>query len=237
MPETHAKTDALTQSPAIPFMDFLATPKRSGVRRTQMVQNYRMPEEICVTRLLDQATLAPMQAEMAHAVAVNLVEALRRKRSSGGVQELVKEFSLSSQEGVALMCLAEALLRIPDTATRDALIRDKIGGGDWGSHLGKSRSIFVNAATWGLVITGKLTPTHSEGNLSGALLRLISRGGEPLLRKGVDIAMRMMGEQFVVGQTIETALARSGKMEALGFSYSFDMLGEAAITADDASRY
>src|SRR5229473_1929174 len=110
------------------------------------------------------------------------------------------------------MCLAEALLRIPDSATRDALIRDKIGGGDWRSHLGHSPSLFVNAATWGLVVTGKLTGTTSESTLSNALIRLVARGGEPLIRRGVDLAMRMMGEQFVMGQTIGEALAAASAL-------------------------
>jgi RHH-type proline utilization regulon transcriptional repressor/proline dehydrogenase/delta 1-pyrroline-5-carboxylate dehydrogenase len=138
---------------------------------------------------------------------------------------------------VALMCLAEALLRIPDRATRDALIRDKISKGDWQSHAGRSASVFVNAATWGLLITGKLVATNSEVGLAGALARLIARGGEPVVRTGVDIAMRMLGEQFVTGRTIAEALANSRRLEARGFSYSYDMLGEAALTAGDASRY
>jgi RHH-type proline utilization regulon transcriptional repressor/proline dehydrogenase/delta 1-pyrroline-5-carboxylate dehydrogenase len=130
-----------------------------------------------------------------------------------------------------------SLLRIPDRATRDALIRDKISTGDWRSHVGHSPSLFVNAATWGLVVTGKLTGTSSEAGLSTALTKLIGRGGEPVIRKGVDMAMRMMGEQFVTGQTIAEALANSRKMEAKGFRYSYDMLGEAATTAADADRY
>ena len=128
------------------------------------------------------------------------------------------------------MCLAEALLRIPDSGPRDTLIRDKISTGDWRAHLGQSPSLFVNAATWGLLMTGRLTATNSDSGLSlGALARLIARGGEPLIRKGVDIAMRMMGEQFVTGQTIEEALANSRELEARGFRYSYDMLGEAAL--------
>ncbi|HEX5572393.1 MAG TPA: proline dehydrogenase family protein, partial [Ktedonobacterales bacterium] len=166
-----------------------------------------------------------------------LTEALRGKSRSGGVEGLIHEYSLSSQEGVALMCLAEALLRIPDRATRDALIRDKISTGDWRSHLGHSPSLFVNAATWGLVVTGQLTATSSEAGLTAALTRLIGRGGEPVIRKGVDLAMRLLGEQFVTGQTIAEALANSRRMEAKGFRYSYDMLGEAATTAEDAERY
>src|SRR5699024_7055506 len=146
------------------------------------------------------------------------------------------EYSLSSQEGIALMCLAEALLRIPDRATRDALIRDKISQGDWQSHL-SSGSLFVNAATWGLMLTGKLVATNSEKGMSNALTRLISKGGEPLIRQAVDRAMRLMGEHFVCGETINKALANSQPWIGKGFNYSYDMLGEAAMTMADAERY
>ncbi len=121
-------------------------------------------------------------------------------------------------------------LRIPDKATRDALIRDKISRGDWKSHVGRSPSLFVNAAAWGLVLTGKLTSTSSEKSLSSALTRVIGKGGEPLIRQGVHRAMKLMGEQFVTGQNIAEALANSRKFEAQGFRYSYDMLGEAAAT-------
>src|SRR3546814_2961798 len=132
---------------------------------------------------------------------------------------------------------SEALLRIPDRATRDALIRDKISHGDWRSHMGESPSLFVNASTWGRMLTGKLVGVNSEQSLSKALTRLIGKGGEPLIRKGVNIAMRMMGEQFVAGQTISAAIANGRKHEDKGFRYSYDMLGEAATTAADAERY
>jgi RHH-type proline utilization regulon transcriptional repressor/proline dehydrogenase/delta 1-pyrroline-5-carboxylate dehydrogenase len=138
---------------------------------------------------------------MARALAARLREQKVGSGREGLVQGLIQEFSLSSQEGVALMCLAEALLRIPDKATRDALIRDKISGANWQSHLGQSPSLFVNAATWGLLLTGKLVATHTEAGLSKALTRIIGKGGEPLIRKGVDMAMRLMGEQFVTGET------------------------------------
>ncbi len=135
------------------------------------------------------------------------------------------------------MCLAEALLRIPDAATRDALIRDKLSPGDWRAHVGQSPSLFVNAATWGLVLTGRLVTTTSEQGLSAALTRLIARSGEPIIRAGVDVAMRLMGEQFVTGRTIEEAIGNSREREAHGFTFSYDMLGEAATTAEDAARY
>ena len=170
-------------------------------------------------------------------LATQLVQGLRSKKDAGGVEALVQEFSLSSQEGVALMCLAEALLRIPDNATRDMLIRDKISHGDWHSHLGNSPSMFVNAAVWGLMLTGKLTATSSEKSLATSLTRLIGKGGEPLIRQGVHRAMKLMGEQFVTGQTISEALANSRPLEKLGFHYSYDMLGEAAMTEADAQTY
>ncbi|MBB3771396.1 RHH-type proline utilization regulon transcriptional repressor/proline dehydrogenase/delta 1-pyrroline-5-carboxylate dehydrogenase [Angulomicrobium tetraedrale] len=220
-----------------PFLPFARSVRPQGVLRARITGAYRMPETEAVPMLLGPATLAPGKAEAARARALALVEALREKGQKGPVEGLIHEYSLSSQEGVALMCLAEALLRIPDRATRDALIRDKIGHGDWQAHVGHSPSLFVNAATWGLVLTGKLTTTSSENGLTGALTRLIGRGGEPLIRKGVDVAMRMMGEQFVTGQTISEALANSRRMEAKGFRYSFDMLGEAATTEADAQRY
>jgi RHH-type proline utilization regulon transcriptional repressor/proline dehydrogenase/delta 1-pyrroline-5-carboxylate dehydrogenase len=205
--------------------------------RAAITAAYRRPEPDCVRDLLPAATLDEAAVAQARGLARRLVETLRAQGTRGTVEGLIREYALSSQEGVALMCLAEALLRIPDMATRDALIRDKIGTGDWHAHLGQSPSLFVNAATWGLVVTGRLVSTSSEAGLSASLTRLIARGGEPLIRRGVDMAMRMMGEQFVTGQTIAEALSNSRKMEARGFCYSYDMLGEAATTADDAARY
>ena len=188
--------------------------------------------------LLDAASRDPQAQARIGADATRLVETLRNKRvKAGGVDALMREFTLSSDEGVALMCLAEALLRIPDAATRDALIRDKIGGGDWNAHVGQSPSLFVNAAAWGLVVTGKLVATHSAQGLSASLTRLLARGGEPLIRKGVDLAMRMLGRQFVTGETIEDAIANGRDNQKRGYRYSYDMLGEAALTTTDAARY
>ncbi len=187
--------------------------------------------------LLELATANADEANRIRTLARSLVAKLRAKTRSSGVEGLIHEYSLSSQEGVALMCLAEALLRIPDAATRDALIRDKLAPGDWRAHLGHSPSLFVNAATWGLVLTGRLVTTTSEQGLSAALTRLIARSGEPIIRAGVDVAMRLMGEQFVTGRTIEEAIGNSREREARGFTFSYDMLGEAATTAEDAARY
>jgi RHH-type proline utilization regulon transcriptional repressor/proline dehydrogenase/delta 1-pyrroline-5-carboxylate dehydrogenase len=155
----------------------------------------RAAEPAVVRGLLDEARLRPDQLQAARRVARTLVENLRARRSrAGGVDALMREFSLSSSEGVALMCLAEALLRIPDATTADALIRDKVSRGDWRAHLGRSQSLFVNAATWGLMITGNLVSTHSDEGLGRSLTQLIARGGEPLIRKGVDLAMRLLGQ-------------------------------------------
>jgi RHH-type transcriptional regulator, proline utilization regulon repressor / proline dehydrogenase / delta 1-pyrroline-5-carboxylate dehydrogenase len=213
-------------------------PAAAAMQHPALVQLHRAPEAECVAALLAAARLDAQRTSAARQQAERLTAALRRRRrSAGGVDALMHEFSLSSQEGVALMCLAEALLRIPDTATADALIRDKLRGGDWGAHIGRGRSLFVNAAAWGLMISGELVSTHSEEGLAAALGRLVARGGEPLIRRGVDLAMRLLGQQFVLGRTIEEALQRARVCEARGYRYSFDMLGEAALTAADAERY
>ncbi len=222
---------------ANPFEGFAPAVRPQSELRRAITAAYRTPETVCVPRLIEAATLPEKVRQDAASTARRLIAALRAKHKGTGVEGLVHEYSLSSQEGVALMCLAEALLRIPDTATRDALIRDKIAEGDWKSHLGGGRSLFVNAATWGLVVTGKLTSTVNDRNLSAALTRLIARCGEPVIRRGVDMAMRMMGEQFVTGETIDEALQRARPLEQRGFRYSYDMLGEAATTGADAQRY
>ncbi|ANH06811.1 trifunctional transcriptional regulator/proline dehydrogenase/L-glutamate gamma-semialdehyde dehydrogenase [Shinella sp. HZN7] len=219
------------------FADFAPPIRPQGELRQRITAAYRTPEEDAVRPLLEKASLPADVAARIRETARTLIVALRAKHKGSGVEGLVHEYSLSSQEGVALMCLAEALLRIPDNATRDALIRDKISEGDWKSHMGGGRSLFVNAATWGLVVTGKLTSTVNDRGLSAALTRLIARCGEPVIRRGVDMAMRMMGEQFVTGETIDEALRNSRALERKGFRYSYDMLGEAATTAADAERY
>jgi RHH-type proline utilization regulon transcriptional repressor/proline dehydrogenase/delta 1-pyrroline-5-carboxylate dehydrogenase len=205
--------------------------------RAAITAAYRRPEPECLPPLIAMAAANPHEARRIEALAHSVVIQLRAKTRSTGVEGLIHEYSLSSQEGVALMCLAEALLRIPDAATRDALIRDKLAPGDWRAHLGHSPSLFVNAATWGLVLTGRLVTTTSEQGLSAALTRLIARSGEPIIRRGVDVAMRLMGEQFVTGRTIEEAIGNSREREARGFTFSYDMLGEAAMNAKDAASY
>lgn len=220
-----------------PFAEFAPPISKQSELRQKITAAYRRPETECLKPLLEAATIDDATKRKISDTARRLIETMRAKYKGNGVEGLVHEYSLSSHEGIALMCLAEALLRIPDKSTRDALIRDKVAGGDWNSHLGGGKSLFVNAATWGLVITGKFTKKFNPDELSSALGKLIARCGEPVIRKGVDMAMRMMGEQFVRGETIEEAIQRSKPLEERGFRYSYDMLGEAATTAEDADRY
>jgi RHH-type transcriptional regulator, proline utilization regulon repressor / proline dehydrogenase / delta 1-pyrroline-5-carboxylate dehydrogenase len=230
---------AVTDSDAIPETMSLADIRHAPTPlRAAITAAFRRDERDAVQWLLAQAHLNDTSRGAIQVLARRLVQSVRAQRTrASGIDALMHEFSLSSQEGVALMCVAEALLRIPDRATADRLIADKIGRGDWRRHLGESPSLFVNAATWGLLITGKLTGTASEQGLSSALTRLIAKGGEPLIRKGLDLAMRMLGNQFVTGQTIAEALANSRDNEAHGYRYSYDMLGEAALTEHDAANY
>ena len=202
-------------------------------------ESYRMGELRSVTALIEQAALTDVQVENVCILATRLVEQVRSMRkSSTGIDSFLTEYSLSSNEGIALMCLAEALLRVPDKATIDTLIKDKLTSADWASHRGQSDFFFVNATTWALMLTGKvLAPEKAESTLSKALMTLANRGGESLVRKSVDKAMRIMSKQFVTGRTIQEALELSKKKEAVGYRYSYDMLGEAALTAQDADRY
>ncbi|WP_227107821.1 trifunctional transcriptional regulator/proline dehydrogenase/L-glutamate gamma-semialdehyde dehydrogenase [Chromobacterium rhizoryzae] len=219
-------------------MQFDAFAHGQSALRDAITSAYRRDERECVQALLPQAAMSDGEVTAVQDLARRLVAEVRRERTkSSGVDALMHEFSLDSAEGIALMCLAEALLRIPDRETADKLIRDKISRGDWKAHLGNSASLFVNAAAWGLLVTGKLVASHSANGLSAAMTRLIAKGGEPLIRKGVDMAMRMLGKQFVTGETIEEALANGREREARGYRFSYDMLGEAAMTEADAQRY
>ena len=194
-------------------------------------------ETEAVGALLAARPLGPEAQAAVIAEAAGLVRATRRAaRRQGVVESFLQQFSLSTAEGMALMCLAEALLRTPDEETRDRLIAEKIGSADWASHLGKSGSLFVNASTWGLLLTGKLVDVDeaAKTDLTAYLKRLAGRVGEPVIRAAIGQAIRIMGEQFVLGGDIEAALARA---KSEGFICSFDMLGEGARTAADAARY
>jgi RHH-type transcriptional regulator, proline utilization regulon repressor / proline dehydrogenase / delta 1-pyrroline-5-carboxylate dehydrogenase len=194
-------------------------------------------EDAIVASLLAAKPLTGAMQQEAVATAITLVEGARASaRQSGVVESFLKEFSLGTREGLALMCLAEALLRTPDAETRDRLIAEKIGSADWAAHLGQSDSLFVNASTWGLMLTGKLVDVDpkAKDDLGGYLKRLTARLGEPVIRQAVMAAVRIMGEQFVLGRTIDDALARAKREKMIA---SFDMLGEGARTDADADRY
>ncbi|WP_010111724.1 trifunctional transcriptional regulator/proline dehydrogenase/L-glutamate gamma-semialdehyde dehydrogenase [Acinetobacter sp. P8-3-8] len=222
-------------------LDYITEFKDKNDHEVAINTAWRRSEPECVEHLLEQTQIDQELNQKIYDIAFNLAHSLRDRKSSSGkagiVQGLLQEFSLSSQEGIALMCLAEALLRIPDSATRDLLIRDKINQGNWKDHLGQSNLMFVNAAAWGLMLTGKLMETPKQTSLSSILTSLLARTGKGIIRKAVDVAMRMMGEQFVTGETIEEALDHAKVLEDKGFRYSYDMLGEAALTEHDADRY
>ena len=172
--------------------------------------------------------------------ATELVAAVRRNKArEGGIDAFLQQYDLSSEEGVLLMCIAEALLRIPDAETADDLIADKITAARWEEHLGTSESLFVNASTWGLMLTGQLLKIDESTRINPAqmLTKLASRAGEPVVRTAMRQAMRIMGHQFVMGRTIKEALQRSTSKRNKSYRYSFDMLGEAALTKADARRY
>ena len=211
-----------------------APPLRAAIRAS-----CRIDESEAVASILAAVALPAEMRDRIADRARALVAAMRRERlGKGGIDAFLHEYALSSPEGVALLCLAEALLRVPDAETIDRLIRDKIGEANWESHLGRSESIFVNASTWALMLTGRLLHTEpAEHDLRGALRRLVARSGEPVVRQAVTAAMRILGRQFVIGRTIEEAIGHAREAERHGFRHSYDMLGEAARTAADAARY
>ena len=197
--------------------------------------HYRTPEREALPPLMERARLAPEERARVAALAKSLIAAMRAAaQKGGGIEQFLQEYRITSAEGVVLLCLAEAFLRIPDAATADALIKDKLGDADWRSHVGKSTSFLVNLSSFMLVATGKLVSTDEA---DGLVARLMARIGEPVLRQAVRAAMHFMGDQFILGKTIEGALERSQRFEAAGFRHSFDMLGEGARTMADARRY
>ena len=190
---------------------------------------YRIDEDQVIDQILPLAEVGVSARSSAWERARQMVLNIRRdQKGKGGVDALLEEYSLSSEEGVVLMCLAEALLRVPDKETQDELIRDKLSQGDWSAHLGNSDSLFVNASSWGLLLTGKMVDyaDKSKEEQFGLLKRTMGRIGEPAIRKSVQYAMKIMGQQFVMGTTIEAALERAKEKEAQGYAYSYDMLGE-----------
>ena len=208
--------------------------------RKTISRAYLADEDAVVAERIYGARLSPQEAQATATLARMLVLELRKQgRRHGGVDAFMQEYALSSEEGVALMCLAEALLRVPDAETADRLIRDKIGAGRWDRHRSKSDSMFVNASTWALMLTGHIVQLDAAAawDLEGVLKRLVARSGEPVIRQAITYAMRILGRQFVLGRTIEEALKEARASVKEGYAYSFDMLGEAAYTKRDAERY
>ncbi len=208
--------------------------------RARLRAAYRADETECVEALLKEAELPADALDRIAERARPLVRAVRAERvGQGGLDAFLHEYQLSSREGVVLMCLAEALLRIPDAETANLLIRDKLAGADWQKHLGSSESLFVNASTWALMLTGRVIRLDAgeTRDLAGVLGRLVARSGEPVIRQAVTQAKRILGKQFVMGRDIDEALERAKALEKRGFRYSYDMLGEAARTMRDAERY
>jgi len=209
----------------------MATEKRAEIRRL-----YLEPQHSAIGRFLESLSLSTQQFLEIEKHTISLVEAVRSRDEPGVMQSFLGEYGLSTDEGVALMCLAEALLRVPDDETIDQLIQDKIVPHDWASHIGDSGSILVNASTWALMLTGHVLEDESDG-VVGALRAVVKRMGEPVIRLAVEHAMREMGEQFVLGQDIAEATTNGNTSVLRGYTYSYDMLGEAAVTDADAIKY
>ena len=214
--------------------------RRDPASRDEIASYYLADESRLLGSLLERAVYTADERRAAGALATRLVAAARSERGRhGGIDAFMHEYGLSSEEGIILMCLAEALLRIPDADTADALIAEKIGDGKWESHLGASDSLLVNASTWGLLLTGRIVRLGRKGDSGplGVLKRLVARSGEPVIRQALRQSMRIMGDQFVLGRTIEDAISRARGFEKRGYRFSYDMLGEGARSAKDADRY
>lgn len=236
-------TPSPVPSPAAPMAGAIVSPELPAppaALRAAITAAWLRDETEHVHELLEQARLPADEQIQAQKLAVDLVKRVRaRAQDQGAIEAFMRQYDLGSEEGVLLMCVAEALLRIPDQETADKLIRDKLGDADWEKHLGQSDSVLVNASTWGLMLTGRLVNLNdlTRADVPGAFKRLVGRVGEPVIRLAVRQAMRIMGHQFVMGRTIDEALARSRKGDNADYRYSFDMLGEGALTSRDAARY
>ncbi|WP_298257548.1 bifunctional proline dehydrogenase/L-glutamate gamma-semialdehyde dehydrogenase PutA [uncultured Litoreibacter sp.] len=204
--------------------------------RTQLREHMIPDERAVIDELVSVAKLTPQDRSRIAASGAQLVEQIRSSTKPGLMEVFLAEYGLSTDEGVALMCLAEALLRVPDADTMDALIEDKIAPSDWGRHLGKSASSLVNASTWALLLTGKVLDAEAAG-IAGQIRGMVKRVGEPVIRTAVGRAMKEMGRQFVLGETIGNAMKRAEEQQAEGYTFSYDMLGEAARTEADALGY
>ncbi len=220
----------------------LQTTRASLALKNNMNEAYHLPENAAVDECLSLINLSQDGKLNIRNKARDLIQNVREnRRRFGGVDKFLNEFGLTTKEGIALMCLAEALLRIPDAGTADRLIRDKIGSADWDQHIGKADNLFVNASTWALMLTGKVIADVGEEDaetpISNIASRMVSKLGEPVVRRAMLHSMKIMGEQFVMGRTIGEALSNAVEPEKQGYRFSYDMLGEGARTAEDAERY
>jgi RHH-type proline utilization regulon transcriptional repressor/proline dehydrogenase/delta 1-pyrroline-5-carboxylate dehydrogenase len=231
----HRPTEGAMSQPAAKSATADSLPSRDEIAELAYADEARV-----LGSLVNRAMLTAEERRKTEELAKRLVHAARAGRQKhGGIDAFLHEYGLSSEEGIVLMCLAEALLRIPDAETADSLIDDKIPMGDWARHLGNSDSLFVNASTWGLMLTGRVIGLKdARGQSAGSLVkRLVAKSGEPIIRQALRQAMRIMGDQFVLGRNMREALKRARAEEAKGYRYSYDMLGEAARTGEDAERY
>jgi len=217
---------------------FKSLSQHSALRQA-ITAAYRMDETACVAQLLNRPRFSKAQQDHVQHTATQLINEVRQQRTcKSGMDAFLQQYDFSSEEAIALMCLAEALMRVPDTATIDQLIRDKLAGKHWQQHIGQSDSLFINATTWGLMLTGKLlSADQTAGHFTTVLQRLLAHTGEPVIRKAVTQAMHILGDQFVQGRDINEAIQRADEKTQLGYRLSYDMLGEAAQSAADAERY
>lgn len=212
----------------------------TSLTRQKIRNHYRIEEDLAVNQILPDAEVNMRARSRAWERARTMVLQIRREQEGNGlVEALLNEYSLSSAEGVVLMCLAEALLRVPDKRTQEELIRDKLSQGKWSTHLGNSESLFVNASSWGLLLTGNMVnfADAKKREQFGFLKKTLGKVGEPVIRRAMNVAMKVMGQQFVMGETIQDAVKRAEDKERKGYVYSYDMLGEGARTEADAKRY
>ncbi|MCA3057412.1 MAG: proline dehydrogenase family protein, partial [Rhodocyclaceae bacterium] len=232
---------AMPDSPSRPTHSAVGTPLAASTSDFSALRtSFLLDEEQALSSALQEARVDAAMNTRISETATQLVKSVRaEQRSNAGMQSFLTQYDLGSQEGVLLMCVAEALLRIPDAGTADKLIRDKFAQGDWHKHLGASDSLLVNAGTWGMMLTGKLVTVSPKdmADIGGWLGRMANTLGEPIVRTALRQGMRLMAEQFVMGRDIHEALKRSVTGEQIKYRHSFDMLGEAAMTAADAERY
>ncbi len=221
-------------------MSFVDQPAARDGRISYINDSFLADEATLVRELADMADPGAAGRQKIQTTAAQLVAAVRENsKADGGIEAFLQQYDLSSAEGILLMCIAEALLRIPDADTADRLIADKITSAEWKNHLGASDSLFVNASTWGLMLTGQMLTLDelAKSNPGQVLGKMVSRAGEPLVRTAMRQAMKIMGHQFVMGRTISEAIKRSSKNEVFPYRHSYDMLGESALTSADAQRY